>query len=228
VVTNTSTKINDGWAAYQREWKSLKSFIPSNNIEGVIFVSGNLHLGAIDNGASAGFPEMCVAKANSETLRGNCSTAAEGIWSEGYFEIPCSRYGVVSIEENPDRLVLEAVDEPGNIRVSYAVTGTPTPTPTPTPTATPTPAPPSIIVQPKNRTVAVGNSAKFKVVASGTPPLRYQWTKNGVNIAGAKRASYVTPPTTLDDDGSLFAVSVTNAAGGVTSSSAKLTIATAP
>jgi hypothetical protein len=199
----------------------------------VIFVSGDLHLGAIDNGASAGFPEMCVASANSETADGKrCSTAMEGIWTEGYFEVPCSGYGVVSIEEKPDRLVLEAVDESGNIRVSYAVTGTPTPTPTPTPTATPTPTPtpipPSIIKQPQNTTVAVGRRAKFTVAASGAPPLRYQWAKNGVNIAGAKRASYLTPPTTPADDGSLFAVTVSNAAGSVTSNSAKLTVTAGP
>ena len=218
VVTNTSTKLNEGWAAYQTEWNSLKSFITSNNIEGVVFVSGDLHLGAIDNGASAGFPEMCVAKANSETLDGErCSTARKGIWSEGYFENPCSGYGVVSIEENPDRLVLEAVDESGNIRVSYAVTATPTP-----------PAPPSITKQPKNRIVAVGDRAKFTVAASGAPPLRYQWAKNGVNIAGATKASYLIPPATLADDGSLFAVTVSNAAGSVTSSSAKLTVTAAP
>jgi alkaline phosphatase D len=228
VVTNTSTKPNDGWAAYQTEWNALKSFITSNNIEGVVFVSGDLHLGAIDNGTSAGFPEMCVAKANAETERGNCSTAEEGTWSEGYFENPCSGYGVVSIEENPDRLILEAVDESGSIRVSYAVTGTPTPTPTATATPTPTPAPPSIIRQPKNRIVAVGGRAKFTVAASGAPPLRYQWAKNGVNIAGAKRASYLTPATTLADDGSLFAVTVSNAAGSVTSTSAKLTVTAAP
>jgi alkaline phosphatase D len=220
VVTNTSTKLNDGWGAYQTEWNALKSFITSNNIQGVVFVAGDLHLGAIDNGTSSGFPEMCVAKANSETSRGDCATAKEGIWSEGYFEDPCSGYGVVSIEENPDRLVLEAVDESGNIRISYAVTGMPTPTPSPTPT----PAPPSIVVQPKDRTVTVGSSAKFRVAASGAPPLRYQWAKNGVNIAGATKASYVTPPATLADDGSLFAVSVSNATGSVTSNSAKLTV----
>ena len=83
VVTNKSTKLNDGWAAYQTEWNALKSFITSNNIEGVVFVSGDLHLVGFDNGASAGFPEMCVAKANSETESGNCSTAGEGTWSEG-------------------------------------------------------------------------------------------------------------------------------------------------
>ena len=77
-------------------------------------------------------------------------------------------------------------------------------------------------------TVAVGNPAKFKVVAYGTPPLRYQWAKNGVNIAGATKASYLTPPTTLADDGSLFAVSVSNATGSVTSKNAKLTVTGAP
>jgi len=49
-----------------------------------------------------------------------------------------------------------------------------------------------------------------------------------VNIAGAKKASYMTPPTTLADDGSLFAVTVSNAAGSVTSNSAKLTVTAAP
>jgi hypothetical protein len=45
---------------------------------------------------------------------------------------------------------------------------------------------PSVIQQPKNRIVAVGGQAKFTVGASGAPALRYQWAKNGVNIAGAK------------------------------------------
>ena len=74
----------------------------------------------------------------------------------------------------------------------------------------------------------VGNQAKFTVAASGAPLLRYQWTKNGVNIARAKKASYLTPPTTLADDGALFAVTVSNAAGSVTSNSAKLTVTAAP
>ncbi len=224
VVTNRSAKLNDGWAAYQTEWNALESFINSNNIEGVVFISGDLHLGAIDNGTSSGFPEMCVAKANPERESGRCASAEEGIWSEGYFENPCGGYGVVSIEENPDRLVLEAVDESGDIRVSYVVTET-----TPSPTPTPTPAlPPSITGQPKDRTVAISEPAKFRVAASGTPPLRYQWAKNGVDIAKANGAAYVTPPATLDDDGSLFSVKVSNADGSVTSQSAKLTVTTAP
>jgi alkaline phosphatase D len=228
VVTNTSTKFPDGWAGYQTEWNALKSFIATNNITGVVFVSGDLHLGAIDNGIGAGFPEMCVPQPNSEKNDGaRCSTGPEGIWSEGYFEDPCSGYGVVSILQDPDRLVLEAVDESGIVHVSYEVTGgspTPTPTPTPTPSPTPTPAPPSITTQPRNATVAAGQSARFRVVASGTAPLHYQWTKNGTDIAGAKKASYLTPPVTLADNGSLFAVTVSNVAGSVKSNDAKLTV----
>jgi beta-galactosidase len=48
--------------------------------------------------------------------------------------------------------------------------------------------------------------------------------KNGVNITGATKASYTTPPTTAADNGSLFAVIVSNAAGSVTSNNAILTV----
>src|SRR6266446_6819024 len=83
--------------------------------------------------------------------------------------------------------------------------------------------PPSITTQPVDTTVTVGQTAHFTVTATGTNPLSYQWTKNGVNITGATQASYTTPPTTLADDGSHFAVTVTNSAGSVTSNNATLT-----
>jgi hypothetical protein len=83
--------------------------------------------------------------------------------------------------------------------------------------------PPTITTQPANKTVNVGQTAKFSVTATGTTPLNYQWMKNGVNITGATKASYTTPPTTAADNGSLFAVIVSNAAGSVTSNNAILT-----
>jgi len=70
----------------------------------------------------------------------------------------------------------------------------------------------------------VGQTAKFNVMATGTPPLSYQWRKNGVNIDGATRSSYTTPPTTQEDNGSLFSVVVSNSAGSVTSNDATLTV----
>ena len=63
---------------------------------------------------------------------------------------------------------------------------------------------PSITKQPVNKTVAVGQTATFRVIARGNAPLSYQWRKNGVDIAGATSASYTTPPTTAGDNGSLF------------------------
>ena len=83
---------------------------------------------------------------------------------------------------------------------------------------------PSITKQPVSKTVAVGQTATFRVIARGNAPLSYQWRKNGVNIDGATSASYTTPPTTADDNGSLFSVVVSNSVGSVTSNDATLRI----
>ena len=83
---------------------------------------------------------------------------------------------------------------------------------------------PSITKQPVSKTVAVGQTATFRVIARGNAPLSYQWRKNGVNIAGATSASYTTPPTTAGDNGSLFSVVVSNSVGSATSNDATLRI----
>lgn len=84
---------------------------------------------------------------------------------------------------------------------------------------------PAITTQPADQHVLIGSTATFSVTASGTSPLSYQWQKGGTAIAGSSAASYTTPATTLADDGSTYAVVVSNAAGSVTSTSAKLNIA---
>lgn len=66
--------------------------------------------------------------------------------------------------------------------------------------------------------------ATFSVVAAGTPPLSYQWQKNGADISGATSSNYTTPVTTTADSGEMFRVSVSNSAGNVTSMSATLTV----
>ena len=83
---------------------------------------------------------------------------------------------------------------------------------------------PTISTQPANQTVAVGQMATFSVVATGTAPLSYQWQKNGTAISGATSASYTTPATTSADNGATFVVVVSNVAGNVTSTAAKLTV----
>src|SRR6185436_18856457 len=44
--------------------------------------------------------------------------------------------------------------------------------------------PPRISIQPQDRQVAAGTNVLFTVIASGEPPLSYQWRRNGVNIPG--------------------------------------------
>jgi hypothetical protein len=77
---------------------------------------------------------MCVAAAN-QTKTDSCPTDATGTSSEGYFLDTCAGYGLVTILQNPNRLILQVMDQDGVPRVSYTVPDTmPTPTPTPTPT----------------------------------------------------------------------------------------------
>jgi hypothetical protein len=99
-----------------------------------------------------------------------------------------------------------------------------TPTTPPLPTATA----PSITTQPADANVHVGQTATFKVVASGTAPLSYQWQRSGTSIAGATSDSYTTAATTSSDDGATFIAMVSNSAGSVSSSAAKLTVTAAP
>ena len=88
--------------------------------------------------------------------------------------------------------------------------------------------PPSITTQPANQTVNTGQTATFSVTAAGTAPVSYQWKKNGTNIVAATSASYTTPATVASDNGALFAVTVTNSCGSVTSNNATLTVIIPP
>ena len=87
--------------------------------------------------------------------------------------------------------------------------------------------PPVVITPPQNTSVAAGASAKFSVLASGTD-LSYQWRLNGTNIAGATGPSYTTPVTKAADNGNTYSVYMTNDAGILLSSSATLTVISAP
>jgi hypothetical protein len=84
---------------------------------------------------------------------------------------------------------------------------------------------PTIATQPADQRVVVGTVATFSVMANGTAPLSYQWQKGQTPISGATASSYTTQAVALTDDGSTFQVVVSNSAGSVTSSSAKLTVA---
>jgi hypothetical protein len=86
---------------------------------------------------------------------------------------------------------------------------------------------PQITTQPASRTVTVGQTATFTVVASGNPAPTYQWKKGGTAISGATSASYTTPATVIGDNGTTFTVVITNTLGSTTSNAATLTVTAA-
>src|SRR5882762_4448388 len=87
---------------------------------------------------------------------------------------------------------------------------------------------PSITAQPASQTVTAGQTATFSVAATGTAPLTYQWNKNNLAISGANLPSYTTTPATSSDNGAQFTVTISNAAGTITSNPATLTVNVPP
>ncbi|MES1244377.1 MAG: PQQ-dependent sugar dehydrogenase [Acidobacteriota bacterium] len=83
---------------------------------------------------------------------------------------------------------------------------------------------PRISAQPQDATVAAGAMASFQVEATGAPPLRYQWRRDGSPIAGATGAVYTLAAAALSDDGAAFDVVVSNDQGSATSEAAVLTV----
>ena len=77
--------------------------------------------------------------------------------------------------------------------------------------------------QPSATAVNVGGTATLLVGIVGSPPTTYQWSKNGVQIAGATSASLMFSPAQLSDSGN-YSVVITDPAGTVSSTAAALTV----
>ena len=86
---------------------------------------------------------------------------------------------------------------------------------------------PAMGKQPENQSVVTGASASFSVSATGTSPFSYQWKKNGTDISGATTSTYALAATSMADSGAVYSVVVSNSAGTVTSSEARLTVTAA-
>ena len=83
---------------------------------------------------------------------------------------------------------------------------------------------PTITIHPMDQVVMEGEMALFSVGATGTAPLSYQWQEDGINIVGATSPTYMTPPTVLSINGSVYRCMVSNGAGSATSNGATLTV----
>jgi Immunoglobulin I-set domain len=85
---------------------------------------------------------------------------------------------------------------------------------------------PVIVGQPQDQNVMVGQTAQFNVSVTGLPTLRYAWQFNGANLDGRTDSSLTITNAQLEQAGT-YRVVVTNDCGSITSSPAKLVVATA-
>ncbi|MBL0210278.1 MAG: immunoglobulin domain-containing protein [Holophagaceae bacterium] len=91
-------------------------------------------------------------------------------------------------------------------------------------TVVPLATPPTITSQPTDRLVTEGQSASFNVAASGSTPMSYQWQRDQSDILGAVADTWILPSASISDSGAQFRCHVSNSAGSVYSSPAKLTV----
>jgi hypothetical protein len=82
-------------------------------------------------------------------------------------------------------------------------------------------SPPVILTEPFSQTNNVGTDASFSVLALGTAPLGYQWSKDGTTIPGGTNATLVLTSVQKTDQG-YYSVVVSNPYGTATNSSAFL------
>lgn len=83
--------------------------------------------------------------------------------------------------------------------------------------------PPVIFESPASQTIVAGLTATLHCNAGGTPPLHYQWQKNGINLAGQTNASLVLFNAQASDSGA-YLVIVSNERGSLASQSANLLV----
>jgi hypothetical protein len=87
------------------------------------------------------------------------------------------------------------------------------------------PVAPAITSQPQSQTLTVGDVAGLFVTAVGTPPLSYQWRKDGTGLLGANTDSLFLTDLNSTHPGA-YSVVVANSVGSVTSLVATLTVTT--
>jgi len=81
---------------------------------------------------------------------------------------------------------------------------------------------PFVLLQPASQTAPFGTTVAFQTLVVGTPPMTFQWQRNGRNISGATNISYVMANVQLNSGGS-FTLIASNYLGTTTSKPALLT-----
>lgn len=93
-------------------------------------------------------------------------------------------------------------------------------------------SPASIVTPPQPLKIATGGTGVLKVVATGTPVLKYQWIKDGIAISTAKAASLTLAHASVSLTSGNYSVTVSNAQSpggvGVTSMPVAVMVQDAP
>ncbi len=82
---------------------------------------------------------------------------------------------------------------------------------------------PSIQQQPASQIIETGQPVTFTASANGSPPLAYQWKKNGLPITGATTTSLTLPAVALSDAGA-YLMTAANHHPAVPSTAAQLAV----
>jgi uncharacterized delta-60 repeat protein len=85
------------------------------------------------------------------------------------------------------------------------------------------PPPPTIVALSTNLTVDAGTNVTFSVLATGAPPISYQWRKNGTKLTGATSTNLTLLDVDSTDTG-YYSVIASNPGGSTTSSVVRLTV----
>lgn len=86
---------------------------------------------------------------------------------------------------------------------------------------------PRIVAVPQSQTVTADQDVAFAVQAEGTPTLRYQWSKDGVPLAGSTSATFTLHRAQADDAG-LYTVEIANSGGTTASAPVRLSVHSVP
>jgi len=127
VAWNPTVPKDDAWWDFLAEREELMQFIETNDIAGIIFVSGDMHSGgAIDDGTYAGLPEislpLCTRASPIQTtcfLHKPAIKSACGDWSHGGPIEMGNGYGVITLTGTA--AVLEAKSETGSLLLELSL-----------------------------------------------------------------------------------------------------------